>query len=309
MVVSLYDQIEAKLAAGDIVILDGGTGTEIQRRGAPMSAESWSADANLTHPDIVRAVHEDYIAAGAELIIANTFATSPLLFNHLGRDEEVAKIDAAAVALAKEAAQERVPVAGSFSTMRPVVKGSDRTARQREWSRKEARELLRRKAESLAEAGVDLIMMEMMRDLDYSLWATEAAAATGVPVWVGVSVEADDTGRLSGFGREDFALDQLIEPLMATGAKVLCIMHSSPNDTTNAIEIAQSKWKGPLGAYPESGYFEMPEWKFVDVIPVSAFVELGKAWAERGVTILGGCCGIGPAHIKALAEAFKERTA
>ena len=93
---------------------------------------------------------------------------------------------------------------------------------------------------------------------------------------------------------------------METGATVLCIMHSSPNDTTAAIPVAQAKWKGPLGAYPESGYFTMPNWKFVDIIPVSAFVELAKAWAERGVTIFGGCCGIGPDHIKALADAFKE---
>ncbi|HEY7764882.1 MAG TPA: homocysteine S-methyltransferase family protein [Aestuariivirgaceae bacterium] len=303
---SLYSQIETKLAGEDIIILDGGTGTDIQRRGGPMSEDTWSAEANLTHPDIVRAVHEDYIAAGADLIIANTFPTSPLLFNHLGRDRELPQIDAAAVSLAREASAGRVPVAGSFSTMRPVVKGSDRTARHREWGKREARELFKRKAESLAAAGVDLIVMEMMRDLDYSLWATEAAAATGLPVWVGVAVEGKE-GRLTGFGREDFAFETLVSPLMETGAKVLCIMHSSPNDTTTAIPIAQAKWKGPLGAYPESGYFEMPEWKFVDVIPVPAFVELARAWVERGVRLVGGCCGIGPDHIKALAQAFKER--
>lgn len=307
MVVSLYEAVEAKIAAGDVVILDGGTGTEIQRRGVPMNIDTWSAEANLTHPDVVRAVHEDYITAGAELIIANTFATSPLLFNHLGRDEDMMEIDAAAVGIAREAAQGRVPVAGSFSTMRPVVKGSDRTQPRREWAKGEAKELLKRKASSLATAGVDLIIMEMMRDLDYSLWATEAAVDTGLPVWVGISVEARNKGRLTGFGREDFLFEDLIGPLMATGAKVLCIMHSSPNDTTNAIPIAQAKWKGPLGVYPESGYFEMPEWKFVDIIPIPVFVELAKAWAERGVRLIGGCCGIGPDHIKALADTFKER--
>jgi S-methylmethionine-dependent homocysteine/selenocysteine methylase len=306
MVVSLYERIEEKLGAGQIIILDGGTGTDIQRRGVPMNPDTWSAEANITHPEIVRAVHEDYIAAGADAVIANTFATSPLLFNHLGRDDELPAIDAAAVAAARQASQERVPVAGSFSTMRPVVKGSDRTARQREWAKKDAKELFKRKADSLVAADVDFIVMEMMRDLDYSLWATEAAVATGLPVWVGIAVEADANGRLKGFGREDFAFEDIIRPLMETGATVLNIMHSSPNDTTTAIPVAQAKWKGPLGAYPESGYFAMPDWKFVDIIPVPAFVELAKAWAERGVTILGGCCGIGPDHIKALADAFKE---
>jgi S-methylmethionine-dependent homocysteine/selenocysteine methylase len=306
MVVSVYERIEEKLGAGQIIILDGGTGTDIQRRGVPMNPDTWSAEANITHPEIVRAVHEDYIAAGADAVIANTFATSPLLFNHLGRDDELPAIDAAAVAAARQASQERVPVAGSFSTMRPVVKGSDRTARQREWAKKDAKELFKRKADSLVAADVDFIVMEMMRDLDYSLWATEAAVATGLPVWVGIAVEADANGRLKGFGREDFAFEDIIRPLMETGATVLNIMHSSPNDTTTAIPVAQAKWKGPLGAYPESGYFAMPDWKFVDIIPVPAFVELAKAWAERGVTILGGCCGIGPDHIKALADAFKE---
>jgi S-methylmethionine-dependent homocysteine/selenocysteine methylase len=305
MVVSLYERIEEKLGASQIIILDGGTGTDIQRRGVPMNPDTWSAEANITHPEIVRAVHEDYIAAGADAVIANTFATSPLLFNHLGRDDELPAIDAAAVAAARQASQERVPVAGSFSTMRPVVKGSDRTARQREWAKKDAKELFKRKADSLVAADVDFIVMEMMRDLDYSLWATEAAVATGLPVWVGIGVEADANGRLKGFGREDFAFEDIIRPLMETGATVLCIMHSSPNDTTAAIPVAQAKWKGPLGAYPESGYFTMPNWNFVDIIPVPSFVELAKAWAERGVTILGGCCGIGPDHIKALADAFK----
>jgi S-methylmethionine-dependent homocysteine/selenocysteine methylase len=305
MVVSLYERIEEKLQAGQIIILDGGTGTDIQRRGVPMNSDTWSAEANITHPEIVRAVHEDYIAAGADIVIANTFATSALLFNHLGRDDELPRIDAAAVAAAKQASQDRVPVAGSFSTMRPVVKGSDRTSRQREWAKKDAKDLFKRKADSLVAADVDFIMMEMMRDLDYSLWATEAAVATGLPVWIGIGVEADANGRLKGFGREDFAFEDIIRPLMETGATVLCIMHSSPNDTTAAIPVAQAKWKGPLGAYPESGYFTMPNWKFVDIIPVPAFVELAKAWAERGVTILGGCCGIGPDHIKALADVFK----
>ena len=302
---SLYERVEEKLETGQIIILDGGTGTDIQRRGVPMNSDTWSAEANITHPEIVRAVHEDYIAAGADIIIANTFATSALLFNPLGRDDELPRIDAAAVAAAKQASQGRVPVAGSFSTMRPVVKGSDRTARQREWAKKDAKDLFKRKADSLVAADVDFIIMEMMRDLDYSLWATEAAVATGLPVWVGIGVEADANGRLKGFGREDFAFEDIIRPLMETGATVLCIMHSSPNDTTAAIPVAQAKWKGPLGAYPESGHFTMPNWKFVDIIPVPSFVELAKAWAERGVTILGGCCGIGPDHIKALADAFK----
>ncbi|MFM7066999.1 MAG: homocysteine S-methyltransferase family protein, partial [Gammaproteobacteria bacterium] len=160
----MYDKIARKLAAGQVILLDGGTGTDIQRRGAPMSGATWCAEVNLTHPEIVQAVHEDYLRAGAEVITANTFATSALLFNALDRDDDLLRIDAAAVAIARRAAQDPgIAVAGSMSTMRPVVAGSDRTRLEREWPESEARALFRRKAEGLKAAGVDLIMMEMMR--------------------------------------------------------------------------------------------------------------------------------------------------
>ena len=99
-----YSYIEAKLKRGEPVILDGGTGTDIERRGAPMSTATWCADVNATHGDIVREVHKDYVAAGADIIAANTFATSVLSFNAYGRDDEVAKLDALALGYAKEAA-------------------------------------------------------------------------------------------------------------------------------------------------------------------------------------------------------------
>ena len=301
-----YQALAQKLERGEVIILDGAIGTEIQRRGVAMSSDTWCAEANRSHPEVVRSVHQDYVMAGAEIVTANTFATSPLLFDYLGRTGEIAGIDRIAIDLAREAAQENLPVAGSFSTMRPLVKGTDRSRSEHMWSEPKARALFARKAEGLAEAGVDFIMMEMMRDLDYSLWAAEAAVKTDLPVWVGIATEKDANGRLSGYGRNDYALIDIIEPLMQTGAKVLSIMHTSPNGTTEAIPIAKTKWKGPLGAYPESGYFEAPDWKFVDVIPVAAFVEVAKVWRAQGVTLLGGCCGIGPDHIGALAQAFKE---
>jgi homocysteine S-methyltransferase len=301
----MYDHIARKLATGGIIIIDGGTGTDLQRRGAAMSGDTWCADANLTHPAIVREVHTDYIRAGAEIIIANTFATSALLFNALGRDRDLIEIDRAAVALAKEAAADRpVAVAGSVSTMRPVIAGSDRTSKQREWPEKDARALFRRKVDTLVLCGVDLLMMEMMRDTDYSVWATEAAIATGLPVWVGISVRKNKDGVLTGFGREDMLLDDVARALAAVRPAVVSIMHTSPSDTDEAIAVVRKYWKGPLGAYPESGYFRMPEWTFVDIIPPEELVHKARVWRARGVSIFGGCCGLGPEHIEALHKEF-----
>jgi homocysteine S-methyltransferase len=300
----MYDVIRQKLAKGEPIILDGGTGTDIQRRGVPMSNSTWCAEANLTHPQVVSDVHADYIKAGADIIIANTFATSALLFNALDRDDELLTIDKAAVKIAKDAAKGHdVAVAGSMSTMRPVVAGSDRTSKQREWPEAEARALFKRKADNLAAAGVDFIMMEMMRDTDYSVWATEAAQATGLPVWIGISVERHD-GKLTGFGREDQDFNTVARVLSALKPDVISIMHTSPNDTDEAIDILRKHWKGPIGAYPESGYFKMPDWTFVDIIPPEELVKRSGAWKKKGVTAFGGCCGLGPEHITALHKAF-----
>jgi S-methylmethionine-dependent homocysteine/selenocysteine methylase len=301
----MYKNIQQKLDNGQTIILDGGTGTDIQRRGAPMSGETWCAEVNLTHPDIVRAVHEDYIRAGADIITANTFASSALSFNHYGRDDDLLKIDAAAVAIAKQAAAGKpVAVAGSVSTMRPVEPGTDRTLKDREWPEAQARDLFRRKVENLKRAGVDLLMMEMMRDVDYSVYATEAAIATGLPVWVGISVERGEDGKLVGFGREDQLFDNVAKRLAITKPSVISIMHTSPNDTDEALQILRKYWDGPIGTYPESGYFKMPDWQFIDIISPEELVAKSRAWQAQGATIFGGCCGVGPDHIAALAKEF-----
>ncbi len=303
----MYRNIQQKLDSGQTIILDGGTGTDIQRRGAPMSGETWCAEVNLTHPDIVRAVHEDYIRAGADIITANTFASSALSFNHYGRDDDLLKIDSAAVAIARQAAAGKpVAVAGSVSTMRPVAPGSDRTLKEKEWPEAEARALFRRKVENLARTGVDLLMMEMMRDVDYSVFATEAALATGLPVWVGISVERDADGKLVGFGREDQLLEDVAKRLAATRPAMMNIMHTSANDTGEALEILRKYWKGPMGVYPECGYFKSPDWQFVDVIAPGDLVAKSHDWQKLGASIFGGCCGIGPIHIEALAREFKS---
>jgi S-methylmethionine-dependent homocysteine/selenocysteine methylase len=302
----MYDHIASKLEQGQNIILDGGTGTDIQRRGVPMSGDTWCAEVNMTHPHIVRAVHQDYIAVGADVITANTFATSALLFNALGRDDELLSIDRAAVAIARQACEgKQVAVAGSMSTMRPVVAGSDRTAKQQEWSELTARALFERKANNLAAAGVDFILMEMMRDMRYSLWATQAALATGLPVWVGIATERRADGELVGFSHHDELLDDVVRVLAATDPAHISIMHSSPNDTGDALGIVKRHWSGPLGAYPESGYFKMPDWAFVDIISPGDLVDKALDWQRLGVTAFGGCCGLNPDHIAALAKYLK----
>jgi len=304
----MYASVEMKLAAGDAVILDGGTGTDIEARGVPMDSQTWCAEANRTHPEVVRTVYESYLEAGADVITANTFATSPILFKALGRENEIGEIDRIAVSLAREAVAnkgaDKAAIAGSFSVMRPVTEGAD-TSPIFDMPSNELMALFERKAKGLADLGCDLILMEMMRDCDQSLWATEAAVATGLPVWVGISVQRRDDGRLVGFNRQDWELKDIVTSLMSTGATACLVMHNPIELTEDALHIIRANWAGPIGAYPESGHFEMPHWVFGDISPPD-YVELARRWRRIGATILGGCCGIGPKHIAALTKAFKS---
>jgi S-methylmethionine-dependent homocysteine/selenocysteine methylase len=299
-----YHHIQQKLDAGQTIILDGGTGTDIQRRGAPMNGDTWCADVNGTHLHIVQAVHEDYVRAGADVITANTFATSALSFNCYGRDGDVVRLDQLAVSAAKAAAAGKpVAVAGSVSTMRPVIRGTDRSDLSVNWSESEAKDLFARKVGNLVACGVDMFMMEMMRDVDYSLWASEVAIASGLPTWIGMSVERDAQGELRGFGRADQRLADFAPALCALKPAAVCIMHSSPDVTGEAIEIVRQSWSGPIGAYPECGYFKSPDWVFTDITG-DELVSAARGWQKQSASIFGGCCGIGPSHIEALHREF-----
>jgi S-methylmethionine-dependent homocysteine/selenocysteine methylase len=184
-----------------------------------------------------------------------------------------------------------------MSTMAP---GSDPARRP---SVARLSEMLREQADVLARAGVDLIVLEMMRDVDYAAGAVDAARATGLPVWVGFSCRQAADGAVRMFsGFQDLLFEEIIAPVMAHGGSLLAVMHSEVRDTGPALEVAKRCWRGPLAAYPESGYFTMPNWQFVDVIAPDDFVAHAVDWLRQGVQVLGGCCGIGPEHIRRLRE-------
>ena len=295
-----YTRLDEALRAGRMIVIDGGTGTDIQARGVSMDGETWCAQANFGAPDVVRDVHRDYIDAGAQMVIANNYPTSPLLFDHLGRFDEMLAIDARAVQLAREAVGDRpIAVASSFSVMRPAMPGSDDSL-PLHWSESAARSLMEHKAAGIKASGCDLIVMEMMRDCDYSVWATEAALSTGLPVWVGIAAERGPDGCLHGNGRPEFGLDEIVAALAALTPAVISIMHTLANHTAEALRLVRDHWDGPMGAYPESGFFAMPDWQFVDTMTPAELVTLAREWVELGATVLGGCCGTGPGHVAAL---------
>ena len=112
--------LQQRLDGGEVIVLDGAMGTELEKRGVPMDDAAWSAAALATHADTVREVHEDYIRAGADLIITNTFPTARHVLEPAGMGERFRELNTRAVVLAKEArenaADSAVFIAGSIST-------------------------------------------------------------------------------------------------------------------------------------------------------------------------------------------------
>lgn len=296
--------IERRLAEGGVVLLDGATGTELQRRGAPMSDDAWCALASASHPDLLRTIHEDYIRAGSDLITTNTFASARHLMERVGYGSRTRELQWRAVEIAREAVQRAadrpVVVAGSISTMRPVGKGTDQRDPDVDLAAIPWAANMREMAETLAEAGADLLLLEMISDVDHGMLALEAALATGLPVWAGLSAKRQD-GTLVSYRDDGPTFRELVDHWTQQPVQALGIMHTALPDMEEALDLLLARSSVPAMAYPEAGYFRSPDWTFTEVDPES-FATAAVGWARRGVRIFGGCCGLGPSHIAALAQ-------
>ena len=287
------------------IILDGATSTELERRGVPMDTATWSGLAALSHPAVLRDLHADYLRAGAEVIIANTYAAAPHHLAAAGFGDRAREINVRSVELALEARDAAADgpawVAGSLSLMAPGFHSANRPAPA------EHAEQLRVQAEWVAEAGVDLLAVEMLRDVEWSAAAMDAALSVGLPVWAGFSCVVDEGGALvtPGSVAGPTPLEDVLRAVAGRGEALVAIMHSKLKDTGPGLECARRLCEAPLGAWPNSGHFEPPHWQFQDVVAPGEFAAMAARWVEEGVRVVGGCCGLGPEHVRAAAERLR----
>lgn len=299
-------KLTARLDEGAPVILDGAIGTELYRRNANVDAKVWSARADA---ETLRAVHDDYIAAGAEIQTVNSFALARHVLEPAGLGGAVESYNRQAVELCRTAIdnasnhRERW-IAGSLST---YAAKSDR-------SRLPGLGTLRRnyaeQAGILAEAGVDMLMLEMLFDDEVTLVMAESAATTGLPLCIGFTLRRRPDGETVEMHRNDVerglpfedVLDRVLGSLPKSVHTTIAIMHSEFDVTDAALEILRSQWRGPVAIYPNSGTHQQSMWRFDTVCSPDVFVSAAERWLGSGVNIIGGCCGVGPAHIKALAK-------
>lgn len=284
---------------GRPLILDGATGTELERAGLPTGLPLWSTHALIEAPEAVARIHARYVRAGAELITANTFRTQRRTLERAGLGAEDRSLTRRAVALARGATEDRsvgdradtVWVAGSLPPLEDCYRpeqAPEASCLEREHGRQ---------AELLGEAGVDLILVETMNSRREALAAARAAARTGLPFAVGLVVW--EPGQLLS-GDPLLETAQSLVDLGAAAVGVNCVPPSSL-EASRRVLAARGL---PLLVSPnlgepndESGFTRSE-----DVTP-GEFARVLEAWLrDPALRIVGGCCGATPSHIAALAR-------
>ncbi len=342
-----YEKLKRRIDHGEVIILDGAIGTELQTMGVPMHPASWCGPGNYTHAATVRQMHERYIRAGADVITTNTFNTlRPALeasgYGEMVREINTRAVDAALEAIDRAAGDRPVYVAGSISCRTPIrdrrtgtLLGGTGYGYGASISTEELRAYAGEQADILAESGVDFFLMEnMWADNESRAVATEAAKATGLPVWVGFTASvapdgqtvrmgiSEDRQYTGGLGvpmwtsswrtvDHDMTLAEGIGGIAPLEPDVIGVFHAKTDETTAALRVVLDQWPGPVVAYPDAGREDYLEtWQDRSVSNEESAEELAQAaaeWVGMGVQVIGTCCGFGVDYIKPLSGALPAR--
>ncbi len=295
-----YDNLMRRIGGGQQIVIDGGTGSEMERRDIPSINNAWTCRAALSHPEIVRDVHVEYIEAGANVVISNTFATHKAMLRDAGLESDFEAVNRRAVEIAVEArdvsARRDVVVAAgmshwSFTGAEPMLDELERDAVEQ--------------AAIMAEAGAELFVLEMMSNIERMHRLVLAAKSTGLPVWVGLTVGTDD-GTLHTPGvmtlRSGELLADAIAILDGFDIDLVAIMHTDVALIDPCLDVVFEAWDGPVGVYAHSGQEVNETWSFDDVITPERYAALSTGWLDRGIHMIGGCCGTRPDHIREITK-------
>lgn len=277
------------IARGDrIVLLDGPLGTELDRRGVPTPAPIWSANALGVAPGLVQAIHREYAEAGATVHTANTFRTTERAMGPGWR--EALRL---AVSLARRGVPAGQRVAGSIAPLEDCYS----PWLSPEHPRPEHRALAR----ALAEAGADLLLCETFPHPGEALVAVEEAVATGLETWLALTAgpEADLLGPAE--------LGRAAREAVRAGASAV-LVNCVPAPRTLAYIDELAGLGVPFGAYANAGHAALGlGWERPSPDAAERYADLAERWVELGATLIGSCCGTGPAHIRALAARFTKQ--
>ncbi len=308
-----YESLDRRLKAGEVIYLDGAIGTELQSMGVPMGT-AWAGEALHTHPSTVLLMHMKYLEAGADVLTTNTYASARHNLSRIGLAENTAELNIRAVLLAREAIarteRDRPAwVGGALSNIGLVTAGERRSLKRADRYHLEALTPdqaianLTEQAKILVDAGVDFLIAEATGSHEHRMWVSEACSAAGVPFWVGFKCHVEDSEVRVGYD-SDVPLERALGEVLALGGSAAMVFHSSIEETEAALPLVLEGFDGPVGVYPEAGRLDYTdrsqnESETPDVSP-DQYREIARGWVERGVQIVGGCCGMGVEYIRAL---------
>jgi len=288
-------------ALAPTIILDGGTGRELMRIGAPFKQPEWSALALIEAPTYVTRVHQSYVDAGADVITTNTYALVPF---HIGEDRFAAhggQWAALAGSLARavaDASPRPVAVAGSLppvcGSYRPDLVDIDR-----------ARPILAVLVAALTPY-VDHWQAETLSSLSEAELVGELTAPTGKPLWLSFTIEDDATGAEPKL-RSGESVADAARLAQRIGASAILFNCSQPEAMALAVRVARATCDLAIGVYANAFPLQGEEAEANSTLHAirpdldpAGYAKFARAWRDAGATIVGGCCGIGPEHIAAL---------
>jgi 5-methyltetrahydrofolate--homocysteine methyltransferase len=281
-----------RLRAGKPIVLDGAMGTALLAMGTPPGLCPEAL--NLSHPDWIAGVHRGYLQAGADLLLANTFGASPLKLAPYGLEPRTEEINLRAVNLLRDAAKGRVWLGASIGPSgRLLLPHGDADPA-------EVKAGFRRQARALALAGVDAFVVETMTDLAEALLALEACreAAPGIPVLVTLTFDETPRGHRTLMGQ---SVDRCAEALERAGADA--VGSNCGIGIESMVAVARRFREAtalPILIQPNAGLPVQDLGRWVYPQTPEFFSSYASSLLEAGATLLGGCCGTTPDHIRAL---------
>ncbi|MGO9257003.1 MAG: bifunctional homocysteine S-methyltransferase/methylenetetrahydrofolate reductase [Bryobacteraceae bacterium] len=271
-----------------VIVADGAMGTMLYARGVFINR--CFDELNLSSPDMVRQIHQEYVKAGAEILETNTFGATRPRLGAFGLAPKVREINRAGVRLAREAAARGVFVAGAVGPLGVRIEPLGPT------SFAEARAAFGEQIDALLEAGIDLLILETFGNLDELREAVMAAREAGgeeIPVIAQVTI--DDFGHLpGGTSTETFTREMHSWPVDAIGLN--CSV--GPKATLETIERMVQFTSKPLSAMPNAGVPQRVEGRNIYLCSPEYMAQYARRLLWAGVKVIGGCCGTTPEHIK-----------
>ncbi|NLF39093.1 methionine synthase [bacterium] len=293
------DQIAALPKSGELIILDGAWGTELARRGLPSGEcpEKW----NIDHPEKVAEIPAAYAASGAHIVLTNTFGGNRVKLDKSGLADKAHAINHAGASISRQACAGRAFVFASVGPTGEFLEPLGLTTKE------QMEDVYREQIAALAAGGADGIVIETFTDLEEALCALRAARAVSATMPVAVSMTFDKGAR--GYATMmGVTPAQAAQALDAAGADI--IGSNCGNGIDNIIEIVaalRAHTAKPLWAKPNAGMPELIDGQTVFRQSPEQMAAKIPALIKAGASLIGGCCGTTPAHIKAIAEACAAR--